>query len=82
MKLKIIAILFIALLSFVLISSWFYWFQWMPFQIRKSCMKVVYSKIEKRKKQVQNLPNTTVNAWYRMCLSEHGMKPESIVIGD
>jgi len=62
--------LYILILAIALIGLGFYWFQWQPSETRKSCAE------EATKKSGYMGPNN----YYRLCLTKHGMKPESLFI--
>ena len=73
---------FIVLLMIViLISLWFYWFQWRPAEIRKNCSNLDLKEIEKvlgGKLDVRSgIPN--FNKLYRICLAMNGLKPEDLI---
>ena len=58
------------LLVLLLISGWFYWFEYRPAEVRKSCTK----------EATRGLYVTTKNNRYRECLANHGFKPESLFV--
>lgn len=62
--------IFMFLIFFLLLAGWFYWFQWRPSEIRKNCLKetIAQSKIN----------SSGLNTYYKVCLTKHGMKTESI----
>lgn len=66
---KILLVIFIAGIALL-----FYWFQWRPNEIRKSCANEATNKY----KGYGNI----VNNYYRLCLVKHGMKPESLFVGN
>ena len=62
------------ILMFVLLGAYlFYWFQLRPIKIRKNCEKASQkydSYFEKRHR----------NNFYRVCLVQNGLKPESLFV--
>ncbi|QQG43973.1 MAG: hypothetical protein HYW86_03870 [Candidatus Roizmanbacteria bacterium] len=52
------------------VIGYFYWFQWKPSEIRKSCAKEVIEKYSGSNK----------NNYYRLCVTQKGLKPESIFV--
>lgn len=61
------------LLGLLLISGWFYWFQYRPGEVRRSCAEEA-TKGPGTKKAEDNR--------YRECLAKHGLKPESLFVGN
>lgn len=64
---------YLLLLLILLLGFAFYWIQWRPMQIRKSCEWEVFSK---------ERVNYTAreNNKYRHCLIRNGLKPESLFV--
>jgi hypothetical protein len=69
-KLRLLLI-FITFVFLFLITGAFYWFQIRPSDIRKNCLKYARNK---SKYAVQG------NNYYRICLTENGMQPESVFV--
>lgn len=61
--------IFLILLILLLFSSWFYWFQYRPSEVRKSCAGEATRDIK-----IKRIENDR----YRECLVKHGFKPESL----
>ena len=59
--------------SVLLISLFFYWFSYRPGSIRQSCANEVRSKYG-------NYSVIAQNNRYRLCLVQHGLKPESLFV--
>jgi hypothetical protein len=63
----------------IFIIGWFYWFQWRPSEIRKHCFSQAKEYAQKRHAEGKDLSNALGNSLYRLCLVEHGMKPEPLI---
>jgi hypothetical protein len=72
MKVIVIALLLI-------IIGLFYWYEWRPNQIRKSCFSQAKEYAQKRRAEGKDLSNALGNSLYRLCLVEQGMKPEQLI---
>lgn len=62
---------FLIFLAIFILLGWFYWFQLRPSLTRSQCLKVALEKSKSKPNQ---------NNEYRLCLTEHGMKPESLFV--
>ncbi len=67
----------LALVSSVAIGV-FYWFQYRPAQIKKSCLSEIKNKDDEPGEFFQNMEH--INNYYRVCLVRHGLKPETLLI--
>lgn len=75
-------ILFIILLLVLLGFFLFYWFQWRPSEIRKECSRETKTRVQ-QEEDAPGEPDYTsgqVNNWYRICLIEHGLVGESLLV--
>lgn len=63
----------IAIVVLLLATALFYWFQWRPSSIRKSCAEEATSKY-------RGYGSSMANNYYRLCLVKHQMKPESLFV--
>lgn len=70
MKNKLLLVLFIG----IIISFLFYWFQWRPSEIRKMCEHNASNKYKGSYQRIR------LNNFYRACLVQNGLKPESIFV--
>lgn len=72
----------IVILLVILGSGIFYWFQIRPSEIRKECSKETKIRVQ-QEEDAPGEPNYTskqVNNWYRICLIEHGLAGESLLV--
>lgn len=53
----------------------FYWYEFRPSEIRQNCTKDVVLKAQK-----ESWSATKANNRYRICLSENGLQPESLLV--
>lgn len=65
--------LIVILLVTIVASVYFYWFQWMPGEIRKTCSKGIH-------KIAEEIDYAYANNKYRDCLTQRGLRPESIYV--
>ncbi len=72
-------ILLFLLSALAIFSLGFYWLQWRPSEARKLCMQQVRNKI---KNNHVDLSSQLINTWFRVCLVDRGMKPESLIVND
>ncbi len=79
-KKKINVKTFLMVSSLFLIGVFFYWYQLRPNSIRKSCAEEVMSG--KSKNALTANSRSRINNNFRLCLTEHGLKPESLFIGN
>ena len=62
--------LFIGILTLIILSSLFYWFEWRPSQIRKECYENTKIKFnDSGRVQIQ-----TVDTYYEYCLRKNGLE--------
>jgi len=59
------------LVILLLLTAWFYWFQYRPVRIRRGCV-VVFEETGGSLSRKNNA--------YRRCLAKKGLKPESLVV--
>lgn len=59
-------------LLILLFAFFFYWYQWRPSNIRKTCAE---------KAMVEKSSRSGRNDYYRYCLAKNKMKPESLFVG-
>lgn len=77
LKPRTISGLALAFVVVAIVAGLFYWFEWMPAQIRKKCYQKPESIIKVNREKPWTMDQ--LNAVYRLCLVSQGMKAEDLV---